>query len=182
MLRASSAIFSFVVNGKVGVEWVKDEEEGAEHEQEQEQEEQEEHEEQEVSSCAYSVRSDDSGASEECALYKSRPMYTPTVELLKLPRLYGRVSTNVRQKLSSVCSHGIWIFVRLGSKEVAALGYGHPHHQENDARQRAIRIAEKALAYAQHTKALAPTAGADDTGLIAHSDARILELAEAYLQ
>ena len=35
-----------------------------------------------VSSCAYSVRSDDSGASEECALYKSRPMYTPTVELL----------------------------------------------------------------------------------------------------
>ena len=39
------------------------------------------------------------------------------------------------------------------------------------APQRAIRIAEKALAYVQRTKALALTADADDTGLIAYSDA-----------
>ena len=39
------------------------------------------------------------------------------------------------------------------------------------APQRAIRIAEKALACVQRTKALALTADADDTGLIAYSDA-----------
>ncbi|CAE7397683.1 GIP, partial [Symbiodinium sp. CCMP2456] len=39
------------------------------------------------------------------------------------------------------------------------------------APQRAIRIAEKALAYVQRTKALSLTANADDTGLIAYSDA-----------
>ena len=36
---------------------------------------------------------------------------------------------------------------------------------------RAARIAEKALAYVQSTKGFAPTADADDTGLIAYSDA-----------
>ena len=39
------------------------------------------------------------------------------------------------------------------------------------APDRAIRVAEQALAYIQRTKAFVLTAGADDTGLIAHSDA-----------
>ena len=39
------------------------------------------------------------------------------------------------------------------------------------APERAIRIAERALAYIQRTKAFVLTAGADDTGLIAYSDA-----------
>ena len=39
------------------------------------------------------------------------------------------------------------------------------------APERAIRVAERALAYIQRTKAFVLTAGADDTGLIAYSDA-----------
>ena len=39
------------------------------------------------------------------------------------------------------------------------------------APDRAIRVAERALAYIQRTKAFVLTAGADDTGLIAYSDA-----------
>ena len=39
------------------------------------------------------------------------------------------------------------------------------------APDRAIRVAERALAYIQRTKAFVLTAGADDTGLITHSDA-----------
>ena len=39
------------------------------------------------------------------------------------------------------------------------------------APERAIHIAERALAYIQRTKAFVLTAGADDTGLIAYSDA-----------